>query len=155
MQLYATVRAKAEARFFLTAYPLGFNLKACRASKHCLDLPPDSRFQYRNANQFPVCCGLALISENLVFRNPATSHSAHQQQRLQFADVDLLQVLPLENENGVFLIGPLDFERVGNLVSGADLGDGHTSRAVLLLHPSPCDCLPLARIMGFSQTFQY
>ena len=43
----------------------------------------------------------------------------------------------------MLLIGPLDFQRVGELVFQTDLGDRHPPRAVLPLDPSPPDLLLL------------
>ena len=77
MQLYVTLCTKAAARFRLTRW-----LRAGHAFEHLLNLPPDSRFQYGNANQFPVGCRLALISRHLIFRHPPTSHGAHQKECL-------------------------------------------------------------------------
>jgi hypothetical protein len=48
MQLYATISAKTALHFWLT-YALA-SLRVPRAFQHFRYLPPDSRFQYRNAN---------------------------------------------------------------------------------------------------------
>jgi len=54
---------------------------------------------------------------------------------------DSLQVVTRQDENRVLLIGSLDFERVCDLVFGANLGNGDASWAVLCFDPSPPDLL--------------
>src|SRR5215467_9396837 len=108
MQLYVAIRPKTAPRLWL--------MRDGDALKHLFNLPAYASFQYRNANQLPVGCGLALIARHLIFRNPPTSDSAHQQECLQFARADLMQVVARQDENRVLLVGPLDFEHVCNLV---------------------------------------
>jgi len=114
MQLYATIGAKTALHFRLTCLLAG--LRVANAFQHFRYLPPDSRFQNRNANQFPVGCGLAAISWHLILQRPSSSPGAHQKKSMPFAGTDLLQIVPRQHENCVLLIGALDFERIGDLI---------------------------------------
>jgi hypothetical protein len=49
----------------------------------------------------------------------------------------------------VLLIGSLDFERVCDLVFGANLGNGDAPWAILSFDPGPPDFLSLMRLMGW------
>ena len=82
LQLHAGIRTKTASTFWLTGSDLyGYRLATF---KHLLYLLPDSRFQYRNANQLPMSRGPALISRHLILRHPATSDGAPQQECLPF-----------------------------------------------------------------------
>jgi hypothetical protein len=111
MQLYAAIGAKTALHFWLTC-PLG-SLRVPHAFQHFRYLPPDSRFQYRNANQFPVSCGLASISWHLIFQRPSSPPGAYQKKGLPFAGADFLPVIAPHNQNGVLLICTFDFEGLG------------------------------------------
>ena len=93
--------------------------------------------------------GLAPVARHLIFRDPPTPESAQQQECLQFADTDSLKVVTSQDENCVLLIGSLDFERVCDLVFGANLGNGDAPWAILSFDPGPPDFLSLMRLMGW------
>src|SRR5215467_3435276 len=93
--------------------------------------------------------GLAPVARQLILRGPPTPESAQQQECLQFAGTDSLKVVTRQDENRVLLIGSLDFERVCDLVFGANLGNGDASWAVLCFDPSPPDFLFFVRLMDW------
>src|SRR5580704_1926088 len=110
MQLSWTIGTKTAVCFWLRCSI--WRVRPCDTLQHFRSLPPDPRFQYSNANQFAVSCGLALIAWQLIFRYPSTLESTHQQKCLPFASPDFLQVIARQDESRVLLISPLDFERV-------------------------------------------
>jgi len=93
--------------------------------------------------------GLAPVARHLIFRDPPTPESAQQQECLQFSGTDSLKVVTSQDENCVLLIGSLDFERVCDLVFGANLGNGDAPWAILSFDPGPPDLLSLMRLMGW------